>query len=471
MGAKGRSNLEKRMPASVRAKSPGKEVPQGAIHRKDQQRGLPEYLADYYSQIYSGKVKGHSVSLLSRACERPVQSGRAIRFEIPGRYLETLTGKRLIEGRLYSIRGEIRARSVGEQTGWSFVIYRYKTKHLKLRVYLPREYHNEVIPDETYRVVITSIDEKEIPEDRHGIISLVRHGGKWSRLLDGDSEGFEGGNHSEVDQKTLVSTRPEVRAIGPNERSENQPAWINWKVVAGWMDTEGYLYTKEGRMRRYSLVIRQSEPGPLTTIQRFFRKHGISHCRVKWVADPRYTAGGIFELKVKARRDLDEITARTEPFLLTRIRKNQYQRYKERRQEAPNIIKFERRQSDHIPASRRIDWKVVAAWIDGEGNLNTRERNPRGTDRAYCLDISQSERAPLEIIRSFLRRQGIQAKVVRRPHESYSLQMTSVSDIDRIVKETSPFLMTENKRLQYEEYKRRRRRVPKRGPRAKPALF
>ncbi len=466
--------MEKRMPASRTAKAPGKGVSQGAVHGTDQQGGLPEYLTDYYSQIYSGKVEGHSVSLLSRACERPVQSGRAIRFEIPGRYLETLMGKRLIEGRLYLIRGEIRTPSLEEQTGWGFAIYRYKTRHLKLRVYLPREYHNEVIPNEIYRVVIKSIEEKEIPEDRRRIISLVRHGGRWSRLLDGDSErSNESGNHSEADQKMQVSTGPDLlkQAIGSNKRSENRPAWIDWKVVAGWMDTEGYLYAKEGRRRRYSLAIRQSEPGPLTEIQRFFRQHGINHCRVNWVIDPRYTAGGIYELKVQALRDLDEITARTRPFLLTRVRKNQYRRYKERRRAAPNIVKFEWRQSDYIPASRRVDWKVVAAWIDGEGSLNTRERNPRGTDRAYCLGISQSEKAPLEIIRSFLRRQGIKAKLARGPHASYSLQVTSVSDIDRIVRETSPFLMTENKRLQYEEYKRRRRRVPKRGPRAKPALF
>lgn len=153
------------------------------------------------------------------------------------------------------------------------------------------------------------------------------------------------------------------------------------------------------------------------------------------------------------------------------IRKTQYRRYRERRQEALSLVKFVQAEVKREVPSRWIDWKVVAAWIDGEGNLTTRERGPNKSHRDYCLDISQKTRAPLEFIRSFLKCEGIKSKVIRRVNGSYSLQVTSVSDIDLVIKRTLPFIMTDNKKLQYDEYMTRRKRMPKRGPRPKPPLF
>ncbi len=79
---------------------------------------------------------------------------------------------------------------------------------------------------------------------------------------------------------------------------------------------------------------------------------------------------------------------------------------------------------------------------------------------------SQNERVPLENICSFLNREGIRAKVSGEKG-SYSIHVWTVSDVDRIVTRTEPFITTDNKRLEYEEYKSRRTRNPKRGPRPK----
>ncbi|HEV2139330.1 MAG TPA: hypothetical protein VGR53_10870 [Nitrososphaerales archaeon] len=433
---------------------------------------LPRYLRDYYSQIYSGSIKGNSVSILSRACERPVASGRAIRFEIPNKYLEELSGMKLVKGKLYLIRGRIESQFANEQTAWKFDVFRFVTPHLKLRIYLPKEYHDRVIPGETYKIVIESITESKVPKNPGGIFSLVRHGGKWSRLSIETPEPEAA--------RTKITYNETVRSPGETKSPDamlelwgraRQTKWIDWKVVAAWIDTEGYLYTREGRRRRYELVISQSEPEPLTEIQRFLHEQGIRHCSVKWVNDSHYTTGGTYVLKLKALEELDAVVAKTRPFLMVPIRKNQYQRYSERRREAPNLIKFVRAEGESEVPSKWIDWKVVAAWIDGEGNLTTRERGSNKIQRDYCLDISQKERAPLESIRSFLERDGIKAKVISEVNGTHSLQVTSVSDIDLIIKRTLPFIMTDNKRLQYEEYMTRRKRMPKRGPRPKPPLF
>jgi hypothetical protein len=183
----------------------------------------------------------------------------------------------------------------------------------------------------------------------------------------------------------------------------------------------GYLHTKEGRERRYHLLIKQVEVEPLKQIRRFLSEHDIKNCRLKWITDSHYTHGGIYELRVKAIRDIDRIITRTELFLMTSIRLKQYSRYRERRQEGPNKIKFEPIPVKRATPSDWIEWNVVAVWIDAEGNLRTRDRPKTGRD--YCLDISQKERAPLESIHAFLNRRGIEAKVFKRPQESYSLQV------------------------------------------------
>jgi len=260
--------------------------------------------------------------------------------------------------------------------------------------------------------------------------------------------------------------RTEVGPIETEETRELQSSCIDWKAMAAWMDTEGYLYTKEGRQRRYQLVIKQTEAAPLKAIQKFLREQGIDGAGLKWRTDPGYTAEGVFELRIRRIRDIDRIILNTEPFLLTSIRKGQYERYKYRRQEAGSKIEFNQKDSPAAAHSEWIDWKVIAIWIDAEGNLTTRERPV--SNRDYCLDISQKERAPLENLRLFLHRQGIKAKVVRRPHEMYALQVRSVSDIDKIVSRTEPFILRDDKRLQFARYKSRRTRTPRRGPRSKP---
>lgn len=146
-----------------------------------------------------------------------------------------------------------------------------------------------MIPGEIYRLVIESIEEKDVPRDSEQIFSLVRHGGKWSRLSNRITIAEEknrpnqksrrigdAGNQHATSQSVWASTvtKSPIAASRQGERDANRRDWINWKVVAGWMDTEGYLYTKEGRRRRYCLAIKQNEPEPLIHIQRFFHDQG-----------------------------------------------------------------------------------------------------------------------------------------------------------------------------------------------------
>jgi hypothetical protein len=442
---------------------------------------LPEYLTDYYSKIYSDDAKSRTLTILSRACERPIGSDRVIRFELPTRYLETRSGTTFHENRLYRIIGKVESKGDAERTGWNFEVYRVGKEHVKLRIYLPKRYHNEVTVGNFYRITVHSVQEMKLIDSPRKIASLVQHGANWSPLRSQTSEirpnevlphqaskqdnirnQLTAGAHF---QKSEVAAKNQQIEIG--EKRELSAESTEWKTVAAWMDTEGYLYTKEGRRRRYELIIKQTEAEPLKAIQRFLQEQGIDGCKVKLRSSSHYTTGGTYELRVRAIRDIDKILSHTERFLLTPIRKDQYERYRQRRQEAQGKIEFNQKNDSRTQNhSDWIDWKIVATWIDAEGNLNTRERSRNKRD--YRLDISQSDKAPLESLSSFLNREGIKAKVVNRPHESYSLHVTTVSDIDKIVSRTEPFIMREDKRLQFDRYRSRRTRTPRRGPRPKP---
>ena len=429
----------------------------------EQSRRLPEHLMDYYSKIYSDNPKNSSPTIMSRARERPADSGSVVRFELPTRYVAERLGVTFDKGRLYRIRGLVQDKEDPQRTGWNFEIYRVGREDLKLRIHLPNRYHKMVTPGEFYKITVDAVEEVKTIDDPRKISSLVQHGANWSPLRRQESEIR---SSESMLRQSAEKNNTSKQQVETDELRELRAKQIEWKTVAAWMDTEGYLYTKEGRQRRYELVIKQTEAEPLRAIQRFLREQGMDGCKVKWRVDSHYTAGGIFELKVKSVRDLDRIISNTEPFLLTPTRRNQYERYRQRRQEAKGKIEFNQFHSRIPNHSDSIDWKVIATWIDAEGNLNTRER-PRN-NRDYRLDISQSDRAPLEILCSFLNHEGIKAKVVNRPHESYSLQVTTVSDLDKIVSRTESFLMRDDKRLQFEQYKSRRMRIPRRGPRPKP---
>jgi hypothetical protein len=429
----------------------------------EQSRRLPEHLMDYYSKVYSDDPKKSSPTIMSRACERPTNSGRVIRFELPTRYVEERLGVTFHEGRLFRISGKLQSKEDPERAGWNFEIYRVGREDLKLRIHLPNRYHQMVTPGDFYKVTVDTVQEVKTIDNPRKIASLVQHGANWSPLRSQDSEVRP--SESMLRQSAGKNNAPNQR-IETDEPRELRAKRTEWKTVAAWMDTEGYLYTKEGRQRRYELVIKQSEAEPLYVIQRFLQEQGVDGCKVRWRIDPHYTAGGIFELKVKSIRDIDRIISSTEPFLLTSIRRNQYERYRQRRKEAASKIEFNQNESGTQVHSELINWKVLATWIDAEGNLSTRER-PR-KNRDYCLDVSQKEKAPLESLSSFLNLQGIKSRVVSRPHETYSLQVTRVSDLDKIVSRTEPFIIREDKKLQFEKYKSRRKRTPKRGPRPKP---
>ena len=222
----------------------------------ERSRRLPEHLIDYYSKVYSDDPKNSSPTIMSRACERPTNSGRVIRFELPTRYVEERLGVNFHERRLYRISGKVQSKEDPEKAGWNFEIYRVGREHLKLRIHLPNKYHEMVTPGDFYKVTVDAVEEVKTIDSPKKIASLVQHGANWSPLRGQDSEIRP--SESMLRQSAEKNNAPNQQ-IETNEQHELRAKWTEWKTVAAWIDTEGYLYTKEGRQRIYGLVIKQSE--------------------------------------------------------------------------------------------------------------------------------------------------------------------------------------------------------------------
>src|SRR5712691_4052017 len=102
---------------------------------------------------------------------------------------------------------------------------------------------------------------------------------------------------------------------------------------------------------------------------------------------------------------------------------------------------------------------------------STLEQRPEQKSKGLLPQHIAKGKGTFRKICSFLNRAQIKAKVANGSNESHSLIVRSVADLDQIVTKTGSFIMTGNKRLQYEKYWSRRTRNPKRGPRPKPFSF
>jgi hypothetical protein len=121
---------------------------------------------------------------------------------------------------------------------------------------------------------------------------------------------------------------------------------------------------------------------------------------------------------------------------------------------------------DHNPTidlkSRFVDWRVFAAWLDTEGSVSSilaknRTRNNRTLyKREHELTIYQADEAALETLRSFLREAGVSATYMYKNQRTgvWALRLTRIRDIELVISEVEPFLITENKKRQIERFKR-----------------
>lgn len=121
-----------------------------------------------------------------------------------------------------------------------------------------------------------------------------------------------------------------------------------------------------------------------------------------------------------------------------------------------------------------VDWKVFAAWLETEGTISSiiakvksRVGDWNTHKRDYELAVYQAEKRPLEILRDFLLRSGVSDVRMFLDQRTgvWHLKLTRIRDIELVIRNVEPYLLTKNKKEQLEKFRRFRSERFKRIPR------
>ena len=118
-----------------------------------------------------------------------------------------------------------------------------------------------------------------------------------------------------------------------------------------------------------------------------------------------------------------------------------------------------------------IDWKLFGAWLDTEGNISSVIRKMRKGDRVgrrrdYEIGIYQDEKEVMEYFADFLVKSGISKPYLYLDRRTgvWALKVYRIKDLERIIQECEPYLLTQKKHSQIEKFRRFRSDTYKRFP-------
>lgn len=107
-----------------------------------------------------------------------------------------------------------------------------------------------------------------------------------------------------------------------------------------------------------------------------------------------------------------------------------------------------------------VDWKLFGAWLDTEGNISSVITRMRKGDRVsrrrdYELAIYQDEKEVMESLQGFLLKSGVSRPYLYQDRRTgvWALKVYRIKDIERIIREVEPYLLTQKKRLQVEKFR------------------
>lgn len=121
-------------------------------------------------------------------------------------------------------------------------------------------------------------------------------------------------------------------------------------------------------------------------------------------------------------------------------------------------------------AREAVDWKMFGVWLDTEGSISSvitrmRKGDRIGRRRDYEIGIYQDEKEVVKSLQGFLIKSGISSYLYENRRTGvWALKVYRIKDIERIIQECEPYLLTQKKHSQIEKYKRFRNDTYKRIP-------
>jgi hypothetical protein len=107
-----------------------------------------------------------------------------------------------------------------------------------------------------------------------------------------------------------------------------------------------------------------------------------------------------------------------------------------------------------------VDWGIFGAWLDTEGNISStitkmRKNERVGLRRAHELAVYQDDKHALEVLRDFLIESGVTRPYLYQDKRTgvWSLKIYRIKDIELVLLNVEPFLLTAKKRMQMEKFR------------------
>jgi hypothetical protein len=96
--------------------------------------------------------------------------------------------------------------------------------------------------------------------------------------------------------------------------------------------------------------------------------------------------------------------------------------------------------------SREWTWKEIASWIDTEGRINS--------ETSFYSDIAQKDKQVIQEICGFYEEQGLHPNMVlQKSVGCYHARLAKVEDVAMVIKNIEPYIRTENKKEQIQQFK------------------
>ncbi|HEV2389092.1 MAG TPA: hypothetical protein VGS04_00045, partial [Nitrososphaerales archaeon] len=96
--------------------------------------------------------------------------------------------------------------------------------------------------------------------------------------------------------------------------------------------------------------------------------------------------------------------------------------------------------------SNEWTWKEIASWIDTEGRINT--------ESGYYADIAQKDKRVIQEICGFYDDHGLHPMMIlNKSVGGWHAQLHRVDDVATVIKNIEPYIRTENKKEQIQQFK------------------
>jgi len=345
-----------------------------------------------------------------------------IRFDIPKQAIEEKTGVKMDEDKLYHIKGTV----VGK---YDFEMYR--TPDSYIRHFVPVEHQHQIQASKVHDIRITSVKEVPLTKAQSELVSEWRDRGvPWNRIAyrinHMQPERAEGQIQPPQDSG---SEKTKLHQLEKLERVDN----IRATFVAQSRLHKGDLASPRDR---FYLQVDNSE---------YKRKTGMSiEEGATYKIKGEIEGVGTFEKKLRsvaAGQDMQiyvphELKSKVELGKEYKITIDSVERIPSVRD---SWEKLER------PATEWT-WKEIASWIDTEGRINSKS--------GFYADIAQKDKKVIEEICGFYEDHGLHPDMIlQKSVGCYHARLGRVDDVATVIKNIEPYIRTENKKEQIQQFK------------------